>query len=315
MVMRIAVSGGLGYVGGRLSKYLAEQGHEVFALSRQAGALSSIKFPANLKVLHPEVMLSDVTKLKGIDVFIHLAAMNENDCVKFPYQAIDVNIAQTLRWLDLAYSAGVNRFIYFSTAHVYGKPLVGFYDELAPVFPVHPYAITHQCAEDYVLAYHLEKRMDNLVIRLTNSFGPPAFPTVDRWTLLVNDLSRSVVKTGKMILSSDGLQMRDFICLEDVCMGLNHLMQQSASMATNPVYNLGSGRSMSVWDMALRIKNTAEDFLKCPVDLIRKEPSHNPEINLLEISNRKLCDTGFTLANNIDQEIRSTLRFFKLHAV
>src|SRR5690349_14735169 len=127
--MRVIISGGLGYVGGRLSKYFAEEGHEVVALSRQAGKLSGIEFPSKMSVLHPDEVLKDTSVINGADVFIHLAGMNENDCIKYPLKAIDVNIAGTLNWLEAAYTSRINRFVYFSTAHVYGKPLNGYYDE------------------------------------------------------------------------------------------------------------------------------------------------------------------------------------------
>jgi UDP-glucose 4-epimerase len=309
--MKIVISGGLGYVGGRLSSYFAKEGHEVIALSRQAGSLNKVVWPKGLRVLHPETFQQDTLLWKNVDAFIHLAALNENDCIKNPFQAIDVNISQPLQWLDAVYNAGIKTFVYFSTAHVYGKPLTGFYDESSLTVPVHPYAITHKCAEDYVLAYHVEKGMSNLVIRLTNSFGGPAFPTADRWTLLVNDLCRSAVTKSQMTLLSDGSQLRDFICLEDVCRAVDHLARRVSPEEKNPIYNLGSGTSMSVWDMAIMVKSIAETFLREPVELTRKEPGQPSEKYLLEIANTKLLKSGFVLRGSMEEEIKTTLLYFK----
>jgi UDP-glucose 4-epimerase len=267
--VKIVVSGGLGYVGGRLSKYLAEQGHEVVALSRQANTLPSLSLPAGMTVQHPDWFATAPERLKSFDTFIHLAALNEHDCVKFPEKAIEVNITHTLQWLDRAQRAGINQFIYFSTAHVYGKPLEGFYDEQTLTRPVHPYAITHKCAEDYVLSYRAEKGMNNIVIRLTNSFGGPAFPTAERWTLLVNDLCKSAVETGTMTLQSDGTQLRDFITLEDVCCATSHLLNTESESG---IYNLGSGNSTFIWDMAKHVQHRAELYLQKNISLSRKQP-------------------------------------------
>lgn len=311
--MNIIITGGLGYVGGRISKYLAEQGHAVMALSRQAKSLPPIVLPSGLSVEHPEVFANAPEKLKNFDAFIHLAALNEHDCVKFPEKAIEVNITHTLQWLDRAHHAGINRFIYFSTAHVYAKPLEGFYDEQALTRPVHPYAITHKCAEDYVLSYRAEKGMNNCVIRLTNSFGGPAFPTADRWTLLVNDLCRSAVETGTMTLQSDGLQARDFVCLQDVCSAVHHLL--SLNTGGDGMYNLGAGHSTTIWDMALLVKRTAEVVLQKPIQLNRKEPVLSATPARLEISIQKLLQSGFTLSNGVEDEIESTLRYFINHPV
>jgi UDP-glucose 4-epimerase len=309
--MKIVISGGLGYVGGRLSKYFAEAGHEVIALSRQAGTLQNVLWPNGLTILHPDVFLKEAHLWKSADVFIHLAALNENDCIQYPYEAIDVNISQTLRWLDLAYSRGIKKFVYFSTAHVYGKPLTGYYDEATLTRPVHPYAITHKCAEDYVLAYNAEKGMSNLVIRLSNSFGGPAFPTADRWTLLVNDLCRSAVTSGKMTLLSNGLQMRDFICLQDVCAAVFHLLRIATDKNEDCIFNMSAGISVTVWDMALMIKKEAEGFLNRSVELTRAQAGYSDKIDTLEISNKKLLSTGFRLRTDMRAEIKSTLEFFK----
>jgi nucleoside-diphosphate-sugar epimerase len=73
--MKIVISGGLGYVGGRLSKFLAEQGHDVVSLSRQAHALPPIDLPKNMRVLHPEEVMQQRDELKGADVLIQHDAM------------------------------------------------------------------------------------------------------------------------------------------------------------------------------------------------------------------------------------------------
>jgi len=267
--MNIIISGGLGYVGGRLSKYLAANGHTVTALSRQANSLPGLVLPTGMTVAHPDVFAQNPDSLNVFDVFIHLAALNENDCVKYPEKAIDVNITQTWQWLDRAYKAGIKQFIYFSTAHVYGMPLQGYYDEESPTHPVHPYAITHKCAEDYVLSYRHEKGMNNLVLRLTNAFGGPAFPTADRWTLLVNDLCRSAIATGTMTLQTDGMQVRDFVCLQDVERAVNHLLLLNEH--GNGIYNIGAGHATSIWDMALMVQNKAEAILQKTIQLTRKQ--------------------------------------------
>lgn len=309
--MKLIISGGMGYVGGRLSDYFAKAGHQVIALSRKADEIKHLSLPQGLTVEHPDAITLD--QLKSTDVFIHLAALNEIDSVKFPAQAIAVNITQSLNWLDKCHVAGVKSFIFFSTAHVYGKPLQGFYNEASVATPVHPYAITHRCAEDYVLAYALEKQMNNLVIRLTNSFGGPAFPTADRWTLLVNDLCRTAVLKGEMQLLSDGLQLRDFVCLQDVCSAVNHLINMSATDHGNRIYNIGAGYSTTVYDMALRVQERAQKALSRSVELTRKTPTGAVPSDDLTISIDKLKSAGFALSDHIDEEIDRTLEYFKTY--
>ena len=117
-----------------------------------------------------------------MDAIVHLAAMNEMDCARDPAAALEVNTALTLRLLNAAVAAGVRRFVYLSTAHVYGAPLRGHIDERALPRPVHPYAITHRAAEDFVLAAFDAGRIEGVVLRLSNGVGAPAHAAVDRWT-------------------------------------------------------------------------------------------------------------------------------------
>ena len=260
--------------------------------------------------MHPEDVLRTPEVLHNAEAFIHLAALNENDCLKYPEKAIEVNITQTLHWLETVYRAGVKKFIYFSTAHVYGKPLRGYYDENSLAKPVHPYAITHKCAEDYVLAYNEDKGMQNIVIRLTNSFGGPAFPTADRWTLLVNDLCSAATRSNTMVLNSDGLQRRDFITLGDVCTATGLLTGHSAK----GIFNLGLGHALSVWEMANQIKKIAEATLEKQITLTRKAATATQEAEELTINVSKLKEAGFQLKNEVEKEIMSTLDYFKRYA-
>lgn len=295
------ITGGMGYVGGRLSAFFSGiDGYSVTALSRK-----SIDFPlpANLEVRHP----NDVDQLTP-DIVIHLAALNEHECVAYPQKAIEFNIGGTLGWLEWSREKGVKKFIYFSTAHVYAKPLVGFIDEHSKPLPIHPYAITHKAAEDYTLAWANEYQIDTTIVRLSNSFGAPAYPTADRWTLLVNDLCQMAVNERKMILHSDGMQQRDFICLSDVCTAVENILNKPTSAE---IYNLGLGRSSTVWDMALEIQSTAEEVLGFRPELQRKTPNEHLSPLELEYNSDKLKSLGWQPLNPIRTEIADTLAFFK----
>src|ERR1051326_4797952 len=222
----ILITGGLGYVGGRIARALAEQTDFALLLGTRHSKLPK---PAWLK--RGSVIPLDVTGgqalhdvWKGVRFVLHLAAMNEIESAKDPAGAVTVNTLGTLKLVQAAERAGVERFIYFSTAHVYGVPLAGSITEATLPRPVHPYAMTHRAAEDFVLAAHDRKTMGGLVLRLSNGFGAPIRPEVNRWTLLVNDLCRQAVTARKLVLQSSGLQQRDFVTLSDVARAVLHCL-------------------------------------------------------------------------------------------
>ena len=107
---------------------------------------------------------------------IHLAALNERDSVKYPSEAIVVNIDETRIILENSIENNVEHFIYFSTAHIYGAPLEGndYEKNLCPR-PVHPYAITHNAAEDYVLHRTSSKRINPISNSIVQFFWCTGF--------------------------------------------------------------------------------------------------------------------------------------------
>lgn len=248
--MRILITGGIGFVGGRLSKALSQE-HEIVISSRRNISNDILALHgATSSVLHHDLLDSD--KWPGeIEVVIHLASLNEIDCLKYPSAAIAINIDHSRIILENAIKKGVSRFIFFSTAHVYGNQLAGIIDEQYPLAPIHPYSITHRAAEDFVIAANRTGGIEACVIRLSNSFGAPVLPDVNRWSLLANDLSRQAVVSRKLTLHSDGSQRRDFISLTDVCGAIQALLGRSPQMPE--ILNLCSGVTMSVGEMAEKI--------------------------------------------------------------
>ena len=135
-VKSIVITGGLGYVGGRLSKYFADKGFQVYAISRSKKVdYQNITVYTEEKVFEEKV-LDSVT----VDAVIHLAATNEITCSKDPKWSNEVNINGTLRWLEWSAKNQIGQFIYFSTVHVYARPLIGKFSEESSCKPNHPYS-------------------------------------------------------------------------------------------------------------------------------------------------------------------------------
>jgi UDP-glucose 4-epimerase len=303
---KILITGGAGYVGGRVARRLAEE-HEVYISSRRSLSEEQLRLYGNVIPVH-HGFLVEPENFPQVDTVIHLAALNEWDSVKYPSEAIRVNIDETRIILENSISRGVNRFIYFSTAHIYGAPLTGMITENTLPRPAHPYAITHRAAEDYVASAAMQNRIEGLVLRLSNSFGAPVSPEVNRWTLLANDLCRQAVEKGRMVLNSNGCAYRDFVCLTDVEEVLTAMVERSAPMK-HMIYNLGSGVPVRVIDMARLIEQLSITVLNkvIPVELPAsaketKEPS-------LDFSIDRLLDEGFHISNDVNLEMERLLQF------
>lgn len=310
MTSCVLITGGFGYLGGRIAVELAQNQKWVVRLGSRKVQPSPDWLPqaqtVAMDVVDPQSL---GTALTGISAVVHLAAMNEHECVADPNKAVLVNTLGTLNVLQAAISAGVERFIYFSTAHVYGSPLVGHITEKTLPKPIHPYAITHRAAEDFVLAAHAQKKITGIVVRLSNGFGAPTHPEVNRWTLLVNDLCWQAVETRKLVLRSSGLQERNFITLEDVARSVNHLLHLSPADCRDTLFNVGGDNSLTVLQMAQKICKICKmqmGFLPIIDRPILSENQSSSQSNL-NYSSYKIQSTDFGLTGKVDIEISKTL--------
>ncbi|MDT8445887.1 MAG: NAD(P)-dependent oxidoreductase [bacterium] len=305
--MKILVTGGFGYIGGRLCQHLQAQGHEVTLTSRRPSQDWPV-WAQGFEVRSADTQdASALAELCGAhDALIHLASLNEVYCGQDPVAAVEVNSVDTLRWV-LAAQGRVERLVYFSTAHVYQAPLVGHINESSPCRPRHPYAYSHRAAEDYVLAAKDNGHFAAAVVRLSNSFGAPADVAVDRWTLLVNDLCVQAVQKKQLELRSSGLQHRDFVTMQDVLAGTVHLLSLPADQLGDGLFNLGSGQSESILSMTERVAARAEVVLGFRPPVLRPEPKPSEVEEPLFFSIDKLKATGFVPQNDLDREIDETL--------
>ncbi|MCK9582201.1 MAG: SDR family oxidoreductase, partial [Endomicrobiales bacterium] len=206
----ILITGGLGYLGGRIAQHLLNTNKYQITLCSRSLTQNSI--PQEL--IDAKVVLLDILNYsqclkatEGIDCVIHLAALNEIDSAANPELAALVNTQGTKNLLDAAIANKTNRFVYFSTAHIYGTPLQGIITEETLAKPVHPYAITHKNSEDYIRDAHKQCKIQGISLRLSNAIGSPLTKNINRWTLIANDLCKQAVETGKLTLKTPGTQL------------------------------------------------------------------------------------------------------------
>ncbi len=308
MTLSVLLTGGLGYVGGRLAIALTEAGHIVHCGTRRADTAPPAWLPSMRMVrLDWESSTSLAQACRHMDCVIHLAGMNEVESSSDPLGALRINGSGSLRLLEAAKASGVRRFVYFSTAHVYGSPLLGKIDEATVPRPAHPYSITHKVAEDFVLAAHDKRQLEGIVFRLSNGFGAPVTPDIDRWSLLVNDLCRQAAMNGELRLNTSGEQLRDFVTLGDVARAVNHVLALDSSRLSDGLFNLGGGMTASILQMTEKVAARWQALTGHSIAISRPPGSGNPAPHL-DYCSDKLNATGFVRTANIDGEIDDTLQ-------
>jgi UDP-glucose 4-epimerase len=317
---RILITGGLGYVGGRVTDYLSKQNrYDLRVSSRSAATAHWAAKKAEIVALNFEQKDELTSALNGIDTVIHMAAANEIECAADPEKAMQVNTTYTIRLLDRAIAAKVKRIIYLSTAHVYGS-LEGIITEDRTIpKPTHPYAISHKSAEDFLLAAQKKSQIEVIVLRLSNSIGYPMDPAINRWTLVGNDFCKQAILSSKLTINSSGMQWRDFIALSEVARAIDFFIKADTSIIGDGVYNLGGEFVCRIKDIADMTVHVARRDFGLNVSVITKQMPTEVELSTegFSYSVDKLKCMGFDFQGHpreaIELELSRTLQFCKEH--
>lgn len=309
--MRILITGGFGFLGGRLGQYMsASTEHEVCLASRSSEAAPWLP---GARVAQVDWQSDGALEAlcEGVDVVAHLAGLNAQDCAADPVLAYEFNAAATARLVRAASRSRVRRLLYLSSAHVYGSPLHGTITETSCAMPVHPYATSHRSGEDAVRTAHLGREIEGISVRLSNAFGAPAHPAVNCWMLLTNDLCRQAVEHGGMVLQSSGMQRRDFVPIEYVCGALTHLLEAPSEQISDGLFNIGGSWAPTVLEMAQRIAGRVKIAMGSEPDIQRKlDPNASATLDL-NYRCEKFSALGFQTnpKDLIDKELDTLIRF------
>ncbi|MBI5330954.1 MAG: SDR family oxidoreductase [Betaproteobacteria bacterium] len=279
--MRVLITGGFGFVGGRLAHHLHEAGHTVLLGARQAKT-SPVWLPQAQVV---QTQWQDAPALErvcqSVDVVVHAAGMNAQDCAADPLSALEINGVATARLVEAARQAGVRKFLYLSTAHVYASPMAGVITEDTCPRNLHPYATSHLAGENALLHAASTSKLEGIVLRLSNAFGAPMHRDVNCWTLLVNDLCRQAVTARRLTLRSNGGQHRDFIAMAEVTRVIGWMIENSGQAqggVSNSIYNVGSGRSKTLLEMTQLIQTRCHQVLGFQPQFQPTEKHEHPSI-------------------------------------
>jgi UDP-glucose 4-epimerase len=307
--MRILITGGFGFVGGRLAQHLQKTGHQVILGSRNDHC------PPNW-LPQAEVARTDWTHgcaleqiCKGVDVVIQASGMNAQDCLENPVAALEVNGLATAQLLQAAVGCFVPRFIYLSTAHVYASPLEGTITESTCPLNLHPYATSHLAGENVVLSACQKGLIQGMVLRMSNAFGAPTHQDANCWMLLVNDLCKQAVETGKIVLQTSGLQQRDFIGMTEVCRVVDHVCLRDDEFPQPAIVNLGAGVSQSVLEMAQLVQKRCNLVLGFQPKLIRATEGAGERHEKLLYKGEKLLEMGIEVKSEANTDIDDLLMF------
>lgn len=283
--MRILVAGANGYLGGRISEHLADQGNAVAALVHQRPTDSNKWLNKMERLVEGDardkgVLLSALER--EVDCIVFTISLDHRASGKDPFDTLAVNVGILWSLLEAYAEKGGGRLIYLSTQQVYGRRNVAeVIREEDPLLPASPYGLTHMYCEELCSLYSRERGLNCISLRVSNGFGAPVFPSCNCWWLVINNLCKTAHEQGKLKLLSDGSPQRDFIAIGDICRAIDIIATLPLSRLPHSVYNLGSGKTHTILELAHEVADICEDRYgkKLPVVMPGGEISHDSRVH------------------------------------
>ncbi len=252
---KILITGANGYLGAFLSKRFSESGFEVTGVfyPQKPDNKTFLLYFTNYYVgdLSKPEFIDEITDI-DYDILIHLVSLDHNKSNGKPDFISRVNVQPLWNLLEqFSKKNNLLKSIYFSTIHVYGNHQTDIDEHTIPN-PRNKYALTHLLAEQINTYYDITSDIECINVRLSNSYGPPIFADANCWWLVVNDLCKTAIEKGKIILQSEGLAQRDFIFREDVFRALHKLCNDHQGFKT---FNISSGRTYFIYELAQEVQS------------------------------------------------------------
>ena len=262
--MRVLLTGGAGFVGSHLAEALLDGGHSVTVIDDlSTGSLENVAHlegRAGFRTVVDTVMNEPVTHalIDQADVVFHLAAaVGVKLIVEAPVHTIETNVHGTEIVLTHASKSG-KLVVVFSTSEVYGKSTdIPFREESDLVMgPTYKHRWAYACSkaidEFLALAYHRERALPVIIVRLFNTVGPRQ---TGRYGMVIPTFVRQALAGEPITVYGDGTQSRAFTDVADVVGALVGLMGQPA--AVGRIFNIGNTEEISILDLAHRVRDMA----------------------------------------------------------
>jgi UDP-glucose 4-epimerase len=258
--MLIFVVGGAGYIGSHMVKMLLGAGHQVVTLDSLVGGYRDAVLGGEFVQgdLADVALLNELFRQYAFDGVMHFASFIQvGESVNAPAKYYRNNVTNTQNLLDTMVAHGVRRFIFSSTAAIFGEPHYVPIDELHPQMPINPYGrsklMVEHMLEDYDRAYGLQSvclRYFNAAgADLDGKLGERHEPETHLIPLVLQAASghrEAITVFGTNYDTPDGTCIRDYIHVQDLCDAHMLALERLVSGSPSARYNLGNGNGFSV---------------------------------------------------------------------
>jgi dTDP-glucose 4,6-dehydratase len=314
--MRILVTGAAGFIGSHYVRSLLGGGYSRTDVSAVT-VLDKLTYSGNEANLAPiagdpryafvrgdicDVDLVDEL-MAGQDAVVHFAAESHVDrSIHGAAEFVLTNVLGTQTLLDAARRHKVGRFLHVGTDEVYGSIEQGSWTEDWPLSPNSPYSAAKAGSDLIALAYHRTHKLDVVVTRCSNNYGPYQYPEKVIPLFVTNLLDRRPVP-----LYGDGGNIRDWLHVADHCAGIDLALRRGRA---GEVYHIGGGAELTNKELTARLLEACGagwDMVEQVED--RKGHDRRYSLDISKISE----ELGYAPSVTFDEGLAETVAWYRDH--
>jgi len=306
---KILITGGLGFIGSHIVEELIDNNQIIIIDNKSSGKLENLNNPnhKNLNLIIEDLNEMDLTHLttllEGVDYVFHLAAfVSVPISVEEPILSNKNNVDATVKLLTACKDANISKFVFSSSAAVYGKNPNIPLKETEDLMPSSPYAASKASCELYCQSFFESYGLSTISLRYFNVFGPRQ-DVNSQYAAVIPNFVHSLITCKQAIIYGDGEQSRDFVYVKDIVKA-NIAAAQSDY---NGVVNIASGEKITINQLYRIVKNTIGSNLN---PIYKKERSGDIKHSLANVENMK--NIGFKVdSSKFTKNLEKTVDWFK----
>jgi len=246
---RLIVTGGAGFLGGHLVRALLRTGATVTVVDKVQRPRT---LPVSRRLVYRRMDVAGINALASESLpntrIVHLAAKTSvQESVRHPSSTVRSNIATTCAALDFARRMDSERFLFASTAAVYGDLVSSCREDDTPS-PSSPYAVSKLASEHYCKVYTKLYGIPTVILRYFNIYGPGQSAA---YAGVITRFVREALHQSPPVIFGDGQQTRDFVFINDVVDATLSSLDKSLPRAA--IINIATGRATSITSLSKMI--------------------------------------------------------------
>jgi len=305
------VTGGAGFIGSRFVNFILEKYDDVRVVN--IDKLTYAGNPENIKELSDderhifckddicnEQRIKEIFQLYKPNYVVNFAAESHVDrSIGKPEDFIQTDVFGTFILLEASRKHKIEKFIQISTDEVYGSTLGDPFRETDPLMPSSPYSASKTAADRLAYSYFKTYDLPVIITRASNNYGSYQYPEK-----LIPLFITNAMDDKPMPLYGDGLNVRDWLYVEDHCSAVDFIISKGVD---GEVYNVGGGNELTnivITDTILKMTDKSSDLIK----FVDDRPGHDRRYAL---DCTKLTDLGWKAETDFEDAMKNTVEWYQ----